>query len=304
MVHAPRARNPAWEAERLMGSFGERMQRERHKRGITLDAVSQTTKIGTHTLEALEKDEFDKLPGGIFNKGFVREYARFLGMNEEQVLKEFIEVAGDPEQPLPDPPVPRRPEIPQPKQRLPWGGIATLAVCAIALLFGGWKASGLVRRAAEARWSHVHSTRRLAMAPAESAATNGTSSHASEQSSGTPAMHQPENVATATLQPASQTTTTPAPELTSAAGATRPERFVILVKARQPAWVSITADGQPVLEGVLKRKKKVRAYSQVVLKTKNAGALAVARNGKPLPPLGEQDQETTVTFTSDSVTRE
>lgn len=301
--HAPSARNPAWEAERLMGSFGERMQRERHKRGITLDAVSQTTKIGTHILEALEKDEFDKLPGGIFNKGFVREYARFLGMDEKKVLKEFIEVAGDPEQPLPDPPVPRRPEVPQPKGRLPWGGVATVLLCAIALLFGGWKAAGIVRRAAGARWSRVHSTRQVAMVPVESG-TSFKTSQANEESSGVSAPHQPENVATATLQPASQTTTTPAPELVSVPVATRTERFVILVKARKPAWVSLTADGKPVLEGVLKRKKKVRAYSQVVLKTKNAGALAVARNGKPLPPLGKEDQETTVTFTSDSVTRE
>jgi cytoskeleton protein RodZ len=284
-----------------MGSFGERMQRERHKRGITLDAVSQTTKIGTHILEALEKDEFDKLPGGIFNKGFVREYARFLGMDEQKVLKEFIEVAGDPEQPLPDPPIPRRPEIPQPKGRLSWGGVATVLLCAIALLFGGWKAAGIVRLAAGARWSRVHSNRQPAMPPVESG-TSSKTSQANEESSGVPATHQPEKVATATLQPASQTTATPAPELISAPGAT--QRFVILVKARKPVWVSLTADGKPVLEGVLKRKKKVRAYSQVVLKTKNAGALAVARDGKPLPPLGEQDQETTVTFTCDSVTRE
>ena len=103
----PGNRHATSEAERRMGSFGERMRRERDKRGITLDSISQTTKIGTHILEALEKEEFDKLPGGIFNKGFVRSYANFLGMNEEQVLKEFIEVAGDPEQPLPDPPLPR-----------------------------------------------------------------------------------------------------------------------------------------------------------------------------------------------------
>ena len=256
-----------------MGSFGERMRRERDKRGITLDSISQTTKIGTHILEALEKEEFDKLPGGIFNKGFVRSYAGFLGMNEEQVLKEFIEVAGDPEQPLPDPPAPRRPEIPQPKERRSWSGVATVVVCAIALLFVGWKAARMVRRAAGAT------------------------------SSGVPATDQPENVATATLQPASQTTTTPAPELVSTATTARTEKFVILVKANKPVWVSITADGKPFLEGVLKRKKKIHAYSQVILKTNNAGALAVSQNGKPLPPLGNQDQQTTVTFTPDGVTR-
>jgi Domain of unknown function (DUF4115) len=67
--------------------------------------------------------------------------------------------------------------------------------------------------------------------------------------------------------------------------------------------VSITADGKPVIEGVLKRKKKIRAYSQVVLKTNNAGALAIARNGQPLAALGHEDQQTTVTFTPDGITR-
>jgi len=284
-----------------MGSFGERMRRERDKRGITLDSISQTTKIGTHILEALEKEEFDKLPGGIFNKGFVRSYANFLGMNEEQVLKEFIEVAGDPEQPLPDPPVPRRPEIPQPKERRPRGGVATLVVCAITLLLGGWKAARVVRRAAGATWSRMQSTSQPAMAPTESVATNPASSLSSQANE--PATNQRENVVTATFQPASQTTTTPTSGLVLAAAPTRTEKFVILVKARKPAWVSITADGKPFLEGVLKRRKKIRAHAQIVLKTNDAGALVVLRNGKLLPPLGDRDQETTVTITPDNETR-
>jgi cytoskeleton protein RodZ len=300
-------RNPTSEAERLMGSFGERMRRERDKRGITLDSISQNTKIGTHLLEALEKEEFDKLPAGIFKKSFVRSYARFLGMNEEQVLKEFIEVVGDPEQPLPDPPAPRRPEIPQPKERRSWGGVASVVVCTTALLFGGWKAARMVRRAAGAR-SRLHSTRsQSAMNPAESVAANNaspSSSQENERSPAVPATDQPENIATATLQPASQTTTTPAPELVRAAAPSRTDRFVILVRAHKPAWVSISADGKPVLEAVLKRKKKIHAYSQVVLKTNNAGALAVSRNGQPLPPLGDQNQETTVTITAEGVTRQ
>jgi cytoskeleton protein RodZ len=270
-----------------MGSFGERMRRERDKRGITLDSISQTTKIGTHILEALEKEEFDKLPGGIFNKGFVRSYACFLGMNEEEVLEEFIEVAGDPEQPLPDPPAPRCPEIPQAKERRPWGGIAIVVVCAVAFLFGGRKVARMARRAAGATWSNASSS----------------SSQGNEQSSGVPATDQPEYVATAMLQPASQTTTTSAPAPVPAAAPTRSEKFLVLVRAHKPTWVSITADGKPFLEGVLKRKKKIHAYSQVVLKTNNAGALAVSQNGKPLPPLGDRDQQITVTFTPDGVTR-
>jgi len=295
------------EAERLMGSFGERLRSERDKRGITLDSISQTTKIGTHILEALEKEEFDKLPGGIFNKGFVRSYAGFLGINEEQVLKEFIEVAGDPEQPLPEPPALLRPETPQPKERRSWGDVATVVVCAIALLFGSWQAARRIRRVAGAPWSRVHrNVRQPAMTPAESGAANNASSSSSQgdkQSSGVPATDQPENLATATIQPVSQTTTTPALELAPAAAPVRTGKFVILVKAHKPTWVSITADGKPFLEGVLKRKKKIHAYSQIVLKTNNAGALAVSQNGKPLPPLGDQHQQTTVTFTPRGVTR-
>ena len=287
-----------------MGSFGERMRREREKRGVTLESISRTTKIRTHILEALEKEEFDKLPGGIVNKGFVRSYARFLGMNEEQVLKEFVEVAGDPEQPLPDPSVSRRPAIRQSKERRSWGVVATVVVCAVALLFGGRKTTRIVRHAAGAAWSGVHGTRsQPAMSPAESVATKHAlynSSH--ERPSGVLAT-EPENAAPTTLQLASHKTTTAASELVPAAATTGTENFVILVKANEPAWVSITADGQPFFEGVLQRKKKIRAYSQVVLKTNNAGALAVSRNGKRLPPLGDLDQQTTVTFTPDGVTQ-
>ena len=90
-----------------MGSFGERLQREREMRGITLEEIADSTKIGTRSLRALEQEDFDKLPGGIFNKGFVRAYARYLGIDEEQAVADFLAAAGEPEQPLPSP-SPRR----------------------------------------------------------------------------------------------------------------------------------------------------------------------------------------------------
>jgi cytoskeleton protein RodZ len=72
-----------------VGSFGERLQREREMRGVTLDEIAEATKIGTRSLRALEAQEFEKLPGGIFNKGFVRSYARFLGLDEEQAVADY-----------------------------------------------------------------------------------------------------------------------------------------------------------------------------------------------------------------------
>ena len=73
-----------------MESFGARLKREREQRKITLEDISVATKIGTRFLTALEEDRFDQLPGGIFNKGFVRSYARHLGIDENQTIADFV----------------------------------------------------------------------------------------------------------------------------------------------------------------------------------------------------------------------
>ena len=64
-----------------MESLGARLKRERERRKITLDEISLSTKIGTRFLIAIEEEHFDQLPGGIFNKGFVKAYARSVGVD-------------------------------------------------------------------------------------------------------------------------------------------------------------------------------------------------------------------------------
>ena len=78
-----------------MPSFGEKLKLEREKRKITLEQISDSTKIGTRMLQALEEDRFNQLPGGIFNKGFVRAYSRFVGLDEDQTVAEYLEASGD-----------------------------------------------------------------------------------------------------------------------------------------------------------------------------------------------------------------
>ena len=77
-----------------MPSFGERLKLERVKRAITLEQISSSTKIGTRMLQALEEENFDQLPGGIFNKGFVRAYARHVGLDEDQAVADYLEASG------------------------------------------------------------------------------------------------------------------------------------------------------------------------------------------------------------------
>lgn len=73
-----------------MGAFGEKLRRQRELRGISLDAISTVTKISPRMLRAIEEEHFDQLPGGVFNKGFVRAYARQVGLNEEEAVSDYL----------------------------------------------------------------------------------------------------------------------------------------------------------------------------------------------------------------------
>ncbi len=73
-----------------MGAFGEKLRQQRERRGISLDTISTTTKISTRMLRAIEDEHFDQLPGGVFNKGFIRAYARQVGLDEEEVVTDYL----------------------------------------------------------------------------------------------------------------------------------------------------------------------------------------------------------------------
>ncbi len=70
--------------------FGEHLKREREMRGVSLDEICAATRIGNRFLEALESEEWERLPGGVFNRGFVRAVARFLGLDEEAFVAEYV----------------------------------------------------------------------------------------------------------------------------------------------------------------------------------------------------------------------
>lgn len=73
-----------------MGEFGDKFRKTREKKGISLDDVSHVTKIGTRMLQAIEEENFDRLPGGVFNRGFIRAYAKHLGLNEEDAIASYL----------------------------------------------------------------------------------------------------------------------------------------------------------------------------------------------------------------------
>lgn len=90
-----------------MRTAGEILMKERIKRGLSLEEVSQETKIKVSFLQAIEEGDYEKLPANAYAKGFVRSYARFLGLDEKKVLaffrREYAQVksrTGVPPQPI------------------------------------------------------------------------------------------------------------------------------------------------------------------------------------------------------------
>ena len=75
-----------------MTLVGDTLRRERLKRNLDLEEISHELKISTRFLQAIENDQYDKLPGGVFARSFVRQYARLLGLDEEAMAGEVQQV--------------------------------------------------------------------------------------------------------------------------------------------------------------------------------------------------------------------
>lgn len=70
-------------------TLGEKLRQAREERGITLSEVAEQTRISSLYLESIENDDYRILPGGIFNKGFVKSYAKYVGVDEQEALLDY-----------------------------------------------------------------------------------------------------------------------------------------------------------------------------------------------------------------------
>jgi cytoskeletal protein RodZ len=73
-------------------SLGEKLRLAREARGITLSEVSAQTRIATRYLEAIEENNYKPLPGGVFNKGFIKAYAKYVGVDEQEALSDYAKI--------------------------------------------------------------------------------------------------------------------------------------------------------------------------------------------------------------------
>ncbi len=290
-----------------MSSFGEKLKLEREKRKITLEQISSTTKIGTRMLQALEEEKFSQLPGGIFNKGFVRAYARTLGLDEDQTVADYLEASGD-GPPVQVEPVSRdntrahagrepesgrleiRAEVAS--RQLPWG-ILALVLLIIALGLSLWN----YHRREQERLSNQPK-------PVQHAATQSTDRSASTTGASSSAAQPPpaSESANSSAPPAASLPAAPAgssqSEGTTATAAAASGEFVVVIQARDESWLSVFVDGKPAGSETVEAgdMRTYHARERVTVKAGNAAALDFRLNGKALPVGGDPGEVRTVTI--------
>jgi len=285
-------------------SFGQKLKQEREKRNITLEQISVSTKIGIRMLQALEEDKFNQLPGGIFNKGFVRAYSRFLGLDEDQTIADYLQASGDA--------LPASTETASrgegshedaahenltrenkdkvsrldasadaPPRQVPWGMFAgALLVVALALSF----------------WSHRR-REHARQADRPTPATVATQVSGQVSGSDLPTTSSPTTGSPTGVSAPSLVSKTSHDAATASPAATQGE-LTVVIQAREESWTTITADGKTISSELLPAgsEREIRGRKEIIVRTGNAGAVDFRFNGKKVDTGGDYGEVKTVTF--------
>jgi cytoskeletal protein RodZ len=123
----------------MSSTLGEKLRQAREERGISISEVAEQTRISSLYLKSIEEDNYKPLPGGIFNKGFVKAYAKYVGLDEQEALQDYARLLAQNEQTLDDSPPRYRPEVLTDEARSASSLVPTIvfAVIILALMTGG-----------------------------------------------------------------------------------------------------------------------------------------------------------------------
>ena len=250
------------------GNFGERLKRERELREVTLEEITQATRIGSRFLQALENEEWDKLPGGVFNRGFVRSIAHYLGLDEEAFLAEYdLAHAAHADQQAQKHAQKIEDRIPPTPLWIPVAVVAGILLLAAAIIAGGI-------------YSWRRFVRHSAPKPAASIAA--------------PVANTSVNISASPL-PATSSASLPAAIPFGA-----PESPLDLsVSTSAMAHMRVQADGNLVLDTAIRpgENRPFSAKSRFIVTAADSSAVLLELNGEAMPPAGAPGTSGTITLT-------
>jgi cytoskeletal protein RodZ len=273
--------------ERTASGFGARLRDARERRGVSLRQIANATKISVGVLEALERNDISRLPGGIFGRGFVRSYAIEVGLDPEATIQDFIAqfpndsvTAGHPDSDRVD-----DHETVESDRRTA-GTFLWLMVVSVPIAAGLLYFATLGRRAVPeppaAVAAPAPAPEQPAAALAGAATVPGTASAP----------------ATATAPaPAAATAAEPA-DARRAASAPSGDQLTVTLTAKRPCWVSATVDGKRAIERLLQagERQTVTVRREMVLTAGDASAIALQFNGADARALGKSGEVVTARF--------
>ncbi len=286
-------------------------------RGVSLEEISAATRISVKFLEALENEHWAQLPGGIFNRGFIRSVARFLGMDEDGLVAEYaLETRERPEIAVwtKEPVRPRR----------NWFAIVGTMVALGLIVAGGWYVHRRYGPAIGA-WHESHPIFRTVMAKLrhKRAATDAVASAAPATTSSASQPKPMAQTAVATNDtnqangraPNSTAKNGQAPEAgaagaggksaaaTAANVAAAQGMMELKVEAGETSTVTVSADGKVVFSGKLEALKTLTLHAEntFTVSASKSNAVLLELNGRTVPPLGPPNEPGKITLTRDNL---
>ena len=302
-----------------MITVGETLRRERLKQKKDLDQISRELKISPRFLEAIEDEDFEKLPGGVFARAFVRQYGRLLGLNDDELAAQLQQVLEPPPEEGAEPARPGMAglapiQVPRMEEwhsigdpRFHWTGPLSAAIVLVMVLLVCSGVYSWLQRPRNPVSAHNSVPQPTGNAPAQVPPSQTSLANVHEAppiAAGPAPVRQPLPAATpATAAPASalQPNSPVAKAEVAPQFAPNPNATVrVDITAAEPVWVLARSDGRFAFTGTMEQgqTRSVDAARDVVLRLGNAGGVTILVNGKPVPPIGPKGQPRTVQFTS------
>jgi cytoskeleton protein RodZ len=261
-------------ATKTPGDFGRTLREARERRGLSLRQIASATKISLLTLEALERNDIARLPGGIFSRAFVRSYALEVGLDPEETIQEFM---GQFPQ---DSVTAGHPTTGRVEDHEAVESDRRTATTFLRLIFVSIPLAVIVvyfatagRRAAVRQVFGVQASEPAA-APRPVAAPQSASVEAADAPGDAPGG-------------ADRAAVTPDPPAV--------DLLVVQVKAVQRSWVSAIVDGQRAVQRVFQPgdEQTLDVRRDIVLTAGDGGAITVTLNGAAAKPIGPSGQTAT-----------